>query len=199
VGSPRAVKVDVRIIAATNRKLRQMIADKTFREDLFYRLAVVTIELPSLSDRLEDVPLLVQHFLEQNKKEGLCEVTGISSEAMQLLMRYTWPGNIRELEMAVKNASIFCETEVLMPQDFSNFPAIAGNVESTVAAPSTKSVRPLAELERDAIIHALQVYGGNKKRTAEHLGIDRRTLYNKLAAYGISVERSTHVLGKDKS
>ena len=198
VGSPRALKVDVRIIAATNRSLREMIAQKSFREDLFYRLAVVTIELPPLRDRPEDIPLLVQHFLQKNRAEGLGLVRAVSPEAMRLLMRYSWPGNVRELETAVKNASIFCETDVLMAKDFSNFPNIMGAGEAPVVPSATgRAVRPLADLEREAIIQALEVYGGNKKRAAEQLGIDRRTLYNKLEAYGISIERRAHVLGRD--
>ncbi len=198
VGSPRALKVDVRVIAATNRTMREMIAQKSFREDLYYRLAVVTIELPPLRDRPEDIPLLVQHFLQKNRADGLGNVRAISPEALRLLMRYAWPGNVRELESAVKNASIFCETDVLMPKDFSNFPNIMDGTDTMSPAPaSSRGVRALAELEREAIMHALETYGGNKKRAAEQLGIDRRTLYNKLEAYGISVERRAHVLGRD--
>ncbi|MFT7624297.1 MAG: serine/threonine-protein kinase PknK, partial [Myxococcota bacterium] len=199
VGSPRTVTVDTRIIAATNRNLREMIAEKRFREDLYYRLAVVTIPLPTLRQRREDIPILVQHFITANKKQGLGRVNDIAPAALRLLMRYDWPGNVRELETVVKNASIFCEGEVLQPPDFSNFPNIVGSAESTTAhsAPTTTVVRPLSELEREAIIHALEINRGNKKRTAEQLGIDRRTLYNKLAAYGISVERRAHVLGRD--
>ena len=199
VGSPRAAHVDVRIVAATNRNIRDMVAAKAFREDLFYRLAVVTMELPPLRDRVSDIPLLVHHFIQQNQREGIGgAVRGIHPDALRLLARYRWPGNVRELEMALKNASIFCEGDILRPADFSNFPEIVG-AEDTEAAPAPLStaVRPIADLERDAIVHALEVFGGNKKRTAERLGIDRRTLYNKLAAYGISVERRAQVLGRD--
>ncbi len=199
VGSARTVKVDVRILAATNRDLREMIAEKRFREDLYYRLAVVTIPLPSLQQRRDDIPLLVKHFIEQNKKAGLGRVREVSAEALRLLMRYDWPGNVRELETVMKNASIFCEGEVLQPSDFSNFPGIVGTDSSSDRgpAPQTSVVRPLSELEREAIIYALEANRGNKKKTAEQLGIDRRTLYNKLSAYGISIERRAHVLGRD--
>jgi two-component system response regulator HydG len=189
--------VDARIIAATNRNLRSMVSEKTFREDLYYRLAVVALEVPPLRERTEDIPLLVQHFIERNQESRLSPVNGVTSEAMRMLMRYAWPGNVRELEMAVKNASIFCETNVLTPNDFSNFPNIMGQQKSALVAPNVHSVRPLSELEREAIVHALEFNSGNKKKTAEQLGIDRRTLYNKLAAYGISVERRTHVVGRD--
>ncbi|MFT5431796.1 MAG: serine/threonine-protein kinase PknK [Myxococcota bacterium] len=197
VGSPRTVKVDVRVVAATNRNLAEMIAQKQFREDLYYRLAVVTIALPSLRERIEDVPLLVQHFLEKNRADGLGAIDAISAESMRLLMRYNWPGNVRELETVIKNASIFAEGSILQPQDFSNFPNIVGTNGDLPLPPSTNTVRRLDELEREAIIHGLEVNSGNKKKTAEQLGIDRRTLYNKLAAYGISVERRAHVRGRD--
>jgi len=159
----------------------------------------VTIPLPPLRDRSDDIPILVRHFIEKNQAAGLGSVSAISSETLRFLMRYQWPGNVRELETVVKNASIFCEGDILQPQDLSNFPNIVGDTagETEARAPTTRAVRPLAELEREAIIYALEVNGGNKKRTAEQLGIDRRTLYNKLAAYGISVERRAHVLGRD--
>ena len=198
VGSPRPVKVDVRIVAATNRTLRDMVSQKTFREDLFYRLAVVTLELPSLRDRIEDLPILVSHFIEKNKRDGLGKVNHISPEAMRLLGRYRWPGNVRELETVIKNASIFCETDTLIPADLSNFPGIVGVGPLPAVAPVTEgAVRPLAQLERDAITHALELYAGNKKRAAEELGIDRRTLYNKIAMYGIAIERRAHHLDRD--
>ncbi|MBT9558509.1 MAG: sigma 54-interacting transcriptional regulator [Myxococcales bacterium] len=198
VGSPRPVKVDVRIVAATNRSLREMVAQKTFREDLFYRLAVVTLELPSLRERIEDLPILVAHFIEKNKRDGLGKVSHISPEAMRLLVRYRWPGNVRELETVIKNASIFCETDTLIPADLSNFPGIVGAAPLPAAAPATEGpVRPLADLEREAITHALELYAGNKKRAAEELGIDRRTLYNKISMYGIAIERRAHQLDRD--
>ena len=199
VGSPRSVHVDVRIIAATNRNLRELIQKGSgFREDLYYRLAVVTIELPPLRTRPDDIPLLVSHFLDKNRRAGLGNVAAVSSDSMRLLMRYGWPGNVRELETVIKNASIFSESDTLQPIDFANFPNIVGTEQSGSAPPpNARTVRLLAELEREAIIHALEANDGNKKRTAEQLGIDRRTLYNKLAAYGISVERRAHVLGRD--
>jgi DNA-binding NtrC family response regulator len=191
--------VDVRIVAATNRNLREMVSEKTFREDLFYRLAVVTVKLPSLRERQEDIPVLTQHFIDKNRANGLGKVSAISASAMRLLMQYNWPGNVRELETVLKNASIFCATETLKPQDLSNFPNIVGQSKKAPTAPNPQSVRLLSDLEREAIIHALQVNRGNKKRTAEQLGIDRRTLYNKLSTYGISVERRAHVTNEDAS
>lgn len=193
VGSSQTHQVDVRIVAATHRKLREMIKQGTFREDLYYRLAVVTLETPALRNRREDIPLLVHHFIQLNQDEHLGHVTDISPGALRLLMRYDWPGNVRELSMAIKNASVFAETDTLQPNDFNNFPGIADQDERPVAAPTTKMVRALAELEREAIVHALEANQGNKKQSAADLGIDRRTLYNKLATYGISVQRKAQL------
>lgn len=191
VGATRENRVDVRVVAATNRRLEAEVAAGRFREDLYYRLAVIPIRLPPLRERREDIPLLVQHFIAQNLKDGLGQITRISRSAIDLLMRYAWPGNIRQLEMVLKNVSLFADTDTLTPQDFRGFPDITG--ASSAAASPDLSGRPLADIERDAIICALRDNRGNKKRTAEQLGIDRRTLYNKLAAYKIVVEKGLSV------
>ena len=192
VGANREIKVDVRILAATNRKLDEEVKAGRFREDLYYRLSVVPIMIPPLRARKEDIPLLVAHFLEQNRAGGLGQVTGISKAGLALLERYAWPGNIRQLEMVLKNASVFAESPILEPRDFEAFPDIIGH-ESHPSATAGYAGMTLAELEREAIIAALREHHGNKKRSAEQLGIDRRTLYNKLAAYNIVVERELHV------
>jgi len=193
VGSTREIKVDVRILAATNRKLEEEVREQRFREDLYYRLSVVPIQIPPLRARKEDIPLLVQHFLEQNRATGLGNVTGISKPALTLLERYSWPGNIRQLEMVLKNASVFAEAQTLEPRDFESFPDILGQESSHLASAAVLVGKTLAEIEREAIIAALRENQGNKKRSAEQLGIDRRTLYNKLAAYNIVVERELRV------
>ncbi|MCB9728049.1 MAG: sigma 54-interacting transcriptional regulator [Deltaproteobacteria bacterium] len=191
VGSTRETRVDVRIIAATNRRLTAEVAAGRFREDLYYRLAVIPIRLPPLRERRDDIPLLVQHFVEQNRAAGIGNVSGVSGPAMALLMRYAWPGNIRQLEMVLKNASLFADEPVLTPGDFQSFPELVGTDATASSIPL--SGRCLADIERDAIICALRDNRGNKKRTAEQLGIDRRTLYNKLAAYKIVVEKELSV------
>jgi transcriptional regulator with GAF, ATPase, and Fis domain len=197
VGGTRPIKVDVRIIAATNRNLREMVREKTFREDLYYRLAVVTIELPPLRKRSEDIPLLIEHFLRENTTSNLSPVNAISKAALRLLLQYQWPGNVRELQTVIKNASIFAETDILQPDDFSNFPQIMHRrTHESPLTTAPDAIVTLAELERAAIIRALEQNRGNKKRTAEMLGIDRRTLYNKLATYGISIERRAKVTGE---
>jgi DNA-binding NtrC family response regulator len=137
------------------------------------------VVLPPLRDRRDDIPLLVQHFVDANQESGLGAVERVSSRAMALLCRYTWPGNVRQLEMVLKNASLFADGGVLQPDDFAAFPEIVGESTPRLTGDSL-SGRTLADIEREAVIQALQDTGGNKKRAAEQLGIDRRTLYNKL-------------------
>lgn len=188
VGATRDVTVDVRIIAATNRKLEEEVAAGRFREDLYYRLSVVPIQLPPLRDRPDDIPLLVSHFIKVNLEAGLSAVNGISPAALTLLSRYGWPGNVRQLEMVLKNASLFADTEILSPEDFDSFPDIISAQRPTLSS-NNLAGRTLADIEREAIIAALQLNRGNKKRSAEQLGIDRRTLYNKLKAYNILIQK----------
>ena len=192
VGATREVNVDVRIVAATNRNLEQEVKGGRFREDLYYRLAVIPIRLPPLRERKTDIPLLAQHFIEENRESGIGDITGISREAMQVLSRYHWPGNVRQLEMVLKNATLFADGSLLEPQDFQSFPDLAGTSSSATAG-GHLSGRRLSDIEREAIIQALHDTRGNKKRAAEQLGIDRRTLYNKLSAYHIVVEKELKV------
>jgi len=199
VGSPATHTVDVRFIAATHRNLRDMVKQGSFREDLYYRLAVITLELPPLRDRKEDIPLLVKHFLQVNADDTKSHVKDIDTSALRLLMSYGWPGNVRELSMALKNACVFAETDTLIAEDFSNFPGISDSHRQPELLTASDTVQPLADLERQAIIRALEMNSGNKKRTAEQLGIDRRTLYNKLATYGISIERQAQLRGSETS
>ncbi len=196
VGATRQVTVDVRIVAATNRKLDEEVQAGRFREDLFYRLSVVPLVVPPLRERREDIPSLVQHFIETNRKSGLGQVQSISKEALALLGRYSWPGNVRQLETVLKNVSVFADNTMLSPRDFESFTDIVGTGGGSGA--NDKGLlqlggRTLAELERIAIVQALKDNKGNKKKTAELLGIDRRTLYNKLAAYGIAIESDLKV------
>jgi len=196
VGASRQSMIDVRILAATNRNLQEEVAAGRFREDLYYRLSVVPIQIPALRQRVEDIPVLVSHFLEANKKAGLGQVTAISKEALAMLQRYSWPGNVRQLEMVLKNASVFADNSVLSVKDFEAFPDIAGGHQALASASPTLgnlAGMSLANLERAAIVASLRENKGNKKRTAEQLGIDRRTLYNKLAAYGIAIEQDLKV------
>ncbi len=177
VGSTQPIHVDFRAIAATNKDLQSLVQAGTFRPDLYYRLHVVTIDMPPLRDRREDIPLLVQHFVTK-----LCstmnrpEPSQVAPEAMDLLIRYHWPGNVRELENAVERALVIGRGRELRPADFSFQLQAAG-------APANG--RSLEEVERAHIEHVWSQSGGNHSRAARTLGIDRTTLYKKLKRYGL--------------
>jgi len=184
VGGNTPVRVDTRVIATTNRDLRSEVRDGRFREDLFYRLSVVQIRVPPLRERVEDVPLLVQHFLKRAARESGRDVTGVTPEAMQRLCEHAWPGNVRELSHAIERAVILSTGPLIGPEAFDlpthravppSLPAAA--VESSaVVLPSLR----IADAERLLIDSALQATGQNRTRAASLLGISVRTLRNKL-------------------
>ncbi len=179
VGGKEAVKVDVRVVAATNRDLSLLIAEKRFREDLYYRLNVVSLALPPLRERPEDLPALCAKFLAtmpgaQERRYRL------SPEALMLLSRHAWPGNVRELQATLRNAVLFAEGELLGASDFAHKPELFRAVDK---APG-REPQTIQELEIDAIQRTLTETRGNKAETARRLGIDRKTLYNKLARVG---------------
>jgi len=179
VGSHRVITVDVRIIAATNKDLTKAIKDGAFREDLFYRLNVVLIQMPPLRERKSDIPLLVQHFLEKYNARLRKEFRGISPDALDLMVRHDWPGNVRELENTVERLVVLSPGPYLEPADL----IFTGTVltTGTEAAVGTS----LKDLERDHIIQTLQRFDGHKNETARALGIDRKTLREKLKRYNI--------------
>ncbi len=179
VGSHRSIKVDVRIIAATNKNLEEAIERKTFREDLFFRLNVMPMHLPPLRDRKEDIPALVPYFLEglgaKYRREGL----SVSDEALNLLIKYHWPGNVRELENTLERVVILTEKPVLDVHDFmyAGLPFLSHSPSDSYT---------LADVERNHIAHVLHNCGGNKSEAARMLGIDRKTLRDKIKRYGLS-------------
>jgi two-component system response regulator HydG len=179
VGSHRVITVDVRIIAATNTDLTRAIKDGAFREDLFYRLNVVLIQMPPLRERKSDIPLLVQHFLEKYNSRLRKDIHGISPDALELLVRHDWPGNVRELENTMERLLVLSPGPYLEPADM----VFAG----TILSPATEAAvgTSLKDLERDHIIQTLQRYDGHKSETARALGIDRKTLREKLKRYNI--------------
>ena len=181
VGGNELIKVDVRVISATNKDMKKAVASGQFREDLYYRLNVVTIELPPLRERKEDVPLLAQHFLKKSAVENQKEITGFSPEATDFLLKYDWPGNVRELENAIERAVILAKNSYIdavdMPQE---------NLLLAHSAPAGKS---LEEVERGHILNILKESGGNYSKAARILGISRITLYNKAKAYGLDVKK----------
>lgn len=174
VGSPVARKLDVRVIAATNRDLKQEVREKRFREDLFYRLSIVEMKLPTLAERKEDLPLLQRHFVEKFAAEYGKNVGGISRRAQNLLSRYFWPGNIRELENVIGNACMMSDGPMI---DICHLPKELSQQESSGGGSGLLS---LAEVERNHVHRIMEQVGGNKLRAAEILGISRSTLYNLL-------------------
>jgi transcriptional regulator with PAS, ATPase and Fis domain len=181
LGSTKGEKVDVRIIAATNRNLEQAVSEGNFREDLFYRLSVVEINLPPLRERPEDLPLLIQHFLSCSPHAG--HVRRIAPDALRVLLNYSWPGNVRELENAIERMLVLCQGEEVTKDDLP--PRITGSVPHALGLQTALQRRAsLANLEREYILLALEWSEGKRKDAADLLGIDRRTLYRKLLEYG---------------
>jgi len=180
VGSSQIVKVDVRIIAATNKDLAEAVKAGTFREDLFYRLSVVPITLPPLRERRSDIPLLADYFMEKyNKKRGKV-IKAISKEAMDAIVKYDWPGNVRELENAIERAVVLTEDDVIKPSDLLYYGL---NIES--AGSYSGGAKSLADMEKKHIAKMLEKFDGHRAKTAEALGIDRKTLRMKLKGYGM--------------
>jgi len=187
VGASKATQVDARILAATNRNLEQDVKSGKFREDLFYRLSVVTLRVPSLKERRTDIPLLAERFLGMVlDREGHKQLT-LSEETIRTLVAYNWPGNVRELESAIEYAVLHARGHAIVPEDL---PEKLQSVQVRSAARSPLSalfedLPALDELERRYLLYILEVAGGNRTRAAEILGIDRRTLYRMIERYGI--------------
>jgi two-component system response regulator HydG len=179
VGSHRVITVDVRIIAATNKDLAQAIKGGTFREDLFYRLNVVLIQMPPLRERKNDIPLLALHFLEKYNARLGKNIRGLSPDALDLMLRHDWPGNVRELENTMERLVVLSSGPYLEPADL----VFAGTI--LTPAREAASALSLKDLEREHIIQMLQRYDGHKSETARALGIDRKTLREKLKRYNI--------------
>ncbi|MDH7511460.1 MAG: sigma-54 dependent transcriptional regulator [Clostridiales bacterium] len=182
IGSSKPIKVDVRILAATNEDLAEAVRKGKFREDLFYRLSVVPIHLPTLRERKEDIPLLVEHFLRKYNKKAKKNIEGVSPRAIRALTEYDWPGNIRELENTIERAVVLSKTngidvEDLMYHGISASTGLAGSAGG--------KYKTLEEMEKEHIKAVLQSQFGNKSRAAEVLGIDRKTLWAKIKKYKI--------------
>jgi transcriptional regulator with PAS, ATPase and Fis domain len=178
VGGTEPVDVDVRIIAATNRDLKKAVADGQFREDLFYRLNVIPILLPPLRDRREDIPLLIEHFLEHLSVETDRQIEGVSADALAVLMRHDWPGNVRELRNVLERGMVIAKDKLIQPEDL-------GLSGSSIRPEAYDPSLTLDEVERRHITAVLQHTGGNVTQAARTLAIDRVTLYNKIRKYGL--------------
>lgn len=191
VGSDTPIHVDVRILAATNRDLKEEVRQRRFREDLYFRLNVISIEVPALRARSEDIPLLAAHFLERFALRNRKNLKGFSPQALDALLRYSWPGNVRELENAVERAVIMSTgdfiTERELPLSLSGTADTPANASPELTPEGNASLAglPLDEVERRAISDTLRDVEDNKSEAARRLGITRATLHNKLKKYGM--------------
>ena len=183
LGSTRPVRVDVRIIAATNRDLEQAVRSGTFRTDLFYRLNVVPIHLPPLRERRQDIPLLVEHFVQEFGRAYGVEPKRVTAVALERLVSYAWPGNIRELQNAIERAFALSGEPEITPR---NLPPALLQRDSEPSGAGTAEPLPLEELEKRSIVAALERSAGNKNEASRLLGIDRQRLYRKLEKYGFN-------------
>ena len=182
LGSRKTIRVDVRIISATNRKLELLVAKKLFRQDLFYRLNVLRIELPSLSERRGDLPLLIRHLMRKQAVLMKKPIPDISEAAIKILLNCHYPGNIRELENIIEHAIILCQEDVIAPSHLPSY--ILANPDSQGV--KKEKVSPEKVLERQQIVELLFRNSGSRKKTADLLGMDRTTLWRKMRKYGIS-------------
>ncbi|HEY1271312.1 MAG TPA: sigma 54-interacting transcriptional regulator, partial [Terriglobales bacterium] len=181
VGSTRRIAINVRILAATNRDLEQAVAQGSFRRDLYFRLNVLSLRIPPLRERRQDIPLLVEHFLERLNRD--CEQKRtLSDEALKLMLAYDWPGNVRELENCLERACAFTTGPVIHLADLPS--AVSGAAPSLQPAETgSPTIIPMSEVEKRAILGAIEQLNGDKLKAARMLGIGKTTLYRKLKEY----------------
>jgi DNA-binding NtrC family response regulator len=189
-GGKHEIQVDVRVVAATNQVPTEAIANGKMREDLFYRLNVFSIHLPPLRERREDVPLLAKTFIDEFNRQDNRQVRGLTTEAEKELERYHWPGNVRELRNVIQRAVVLSGSGLIGAE---HLPDNVLRGAAPAPAASGGSVTPIREMERDAILRALEETGQDKRRAAQLLGISLKTLYNKLAKYGIQAVKSARL------
>lgn len=177
VGSNQVLTVDIRLICATNMPLHTMVTEGTFRQDLLYRINTVEIQVPPLYERVEDIPLLAQHYLNHYAKKYHKHVLKIDNDALDKLKRYAWPGNIRELQHSIERALIMTDSDTLHESDFL--------LSRSLSNSSSKDTLNLDDVERAAIAKALQLHNGNISKAAEELGLTRASLYRRMEKYGL--------------
>ena len=187
VGENDPIYVDVRLLAATNRDLEEAMKEGVFREDLYYRLNVIGINLPSLRKRKDDIPLLVNYFLDKFVAKTKKKVESVSPDAMKILTGYHWPGNVRELENVLERAVILTNRNVIMPEDLP--PSMRSKQQKAPAIVEEMGDKTLEELEKDYILRVLDRYSWNQKKASETLGISTTTLWRKLKSYGIEPKK----------
>lgn len=187
VGDTETITVDVRVIACTNKDLKQMVRHGEFREDLYYRLKVMEITLPPLRERMEDLPLLVDHFVNRFEKKFNIRIPGVSDEVMQAFMNYPWPGNVRELEHSIERAAVLCRDSMITLDHIpSEIVEVRGRIASRVKKQSTAK-------EPEKIMDALAKTGGNKAKAARLLGLNRKTIYRKMEKYQLHISSDDSV------
>lgn len=182
VGSGTTTRVDVRLVATTNKNLEEEVKAGRFRDDLFYRLNVIPLYLPPLRERNSDVPMLTEHFIQKYNDENHRSINGITEKGMKLLLNYHWPGNVRELENYIERAVVLCKGDRITESDLPGYLALG---ELALHSVSGAGEMTLAEMEKVMIIEALQKHGGNRTKASEALGISSRTMRNKLHEYGM--------------
>jgi len=183
VGDHKPISVDVRIVSATNKDLETLISEGLFREDLFFRINVFPLACPSLAERLEDIPVIVQNFIELNTAKGGKEISGLTPEAMEALLNYSWPGNVRELRNAIEYASVLCPGGWI-GKDHLPPKIIVGN---KLAPSNTRSSPAYWQEERERLIHTLRRFRGNQSETARALGLSRVTIWKRIKKYEIDL------------
>jgi len=187
VGDNRPIHINVRIISATNRNLKKLVEEATFREDLFYRINVIPIYVPPLRQRVGDIPLLAESFFHRIQLKNAKKIEGISNEAMEQLMTYPWPGNVRELKSAFEYAFVSCQQAMIQPYHLP--PTIFHG--KTPKAPLKINRLSREATQKTELVDALEKCGGNQSRAAEMLGISRVTIWNRMKRFGITVNRNT--------
>ncbi len=188
IGSSLAIKVDIRIVCATNKELGKLVEQHKFRDDLFYRLNVINIHMPPLRERKEDIPALVEHFLAKHRYSATAQPAAISEEALRRLMEYDWPGNVRELENVVERAVVLSRGQIITSRElpFGDHEGADHEDEGEdVGGDRSFFKKSVAQFEKDLIMKALWDAGGNRSKAAEMLGIYRRLLYAKIKEYGL--------------
>ena len=183
LGGAETIRVDVRLLAATHKDLQSMIVEGTFRQDLYFRLSVVPVNLPALRERNMDIPELANHFLSRFAEKNRKDIKDIHPEALNLLMQYDWPGNIRELENTVERAVILCLGEQITPQELP--PHLLSEDVREMRTTQPDDSFTLRDMEREVIRSTLEKTGNNKSQTAKQLGVARQTLLNKIKEYGL--------------
>ncbi len=184
LGDTRSRLVDVRLVTATNQELERKITEKTFREDLYYRLNVIEIRIPPLRERKEDILMLVNHFVRKYSEENRKNVRGCDGDAMAVIMRYSWPGNVRELRNVIERAIVLCRGEVITPAELPE--KLKKNGGFQPGQQETSSLKlSISEYEKTLILNVYHAQGRNKEETAKVLGVDLATLYRKMKKYGI--------------